>query len=25
VRSTLANYGANGFATVDYADIGFVG
>jgi peptide/nickel transport system substrate-binding protein len=25
VRSTLANYGANGFASVDYADIGFVG
>jgi glutathione transport system substrate-binding protein len=25
VRSTLANYGAAGFADVDYADIGFVG
>jgi peptide/nickel transport system substrate-binding protein len=24
VRSTLANYGAEGFADVDYADIGFV-
>jgi peptide/nickel transport system substrate-binding protein len=25
VRSTLANFGARGFASVDYADIGFVG
>jgi peptide/nickel transport system substrate-binding protein len=25
VRGTLANYGAHGFASVDYADIGFVG
>jgi peptide/nickel transport system substrate-binding protein len=25
VRGTLANYGAEGFASVDYADIGFVG
>jgi peptide/nickel transport system substrate-binding protein len=25
VRSTLANFGAAGFASVDYADIGFVG
>jgi peptide/nickel transport system substrate-binding protein len=25
VRSTLANFGAQGFADVDYADVGFVG
>jgi peptide/nickel transport system substrate-binding protein len=25
VRTTLANFGAKGFASVDYADIGFVG